>query len=52
VGGATFGRVALDSIKKQAEQVMRNKPVSSISPWLSSAPASRFLALSAFSDEQ
>ena len=34
VGGAIFGLVVLGSIRKQAEQVMGSKPVSSILYWL------------------
>jgi hypothetical protein len=32
VGTVNLGQVTLDSIRK-AEQIMRSKPVSSISPW-------------------
>ena len=34
VRGAIPGQVFLDSIRKQAEQAIRSKPVSSIPPWL------------------
>jgi hypothetical protein len=33
VGGAILGLVVLDSIRKQAVQIMRSKPVSSPAPW-------------------
>jgi hypothetical protein len=33
VGGATNGLVILSSVRKQAEHVMKRKPVSSIPPW-------------------
>jgi hypothetical protein len=33
VGGAIPGLVALDSIRKQAEQARGSKPVSNIPPW-------------------
>jgi hypothetical protein len=33
VGGAIPGLVVLGSIRKQAEQARRSKPVSSIPPW-------------------
>ena len=33
VGGAIPGQVVLGSIRKQAEQAMRNKPLSSTPPW-------------------
>ena len=33
VGGAIPGLVVLGSIRKQAEQAMRSKPVSSTPPW-------------------
>jgi hypothetical protein len=33
VGGAIPGLIVLDSIRKQAEQAKRSKPVSNIPPW-------------------
>jgi len=33
VGGATPGKVMLSSIRKQAEQAIRSKSVSSTPPW-------------------
>ena len=43
VGGATPELVVLSSIRKQAEQVKKSKPVGIIPLWPSSALASRFL---------
>jgi hypothetical protein len=34
VAGATLGLLVLQSIRKQTEQVMESKPVSSTPPWL------------------
>jgi hypothetical protein len=34
LGGATPKQVALASVRQQAEQVRKNKPVNSKSPWL------------------
>lgn len=42
VGGAMPGQVLLNDLKKQAEQTMESKPVSSSPPWFW-IPASRFL---------
>jgi hypothetical protein len=58
VGGATPGLVALGSIRKQAEQARRSKPVSSTPPWSlhqllppSFCPV-RVPVLTSFGDEQ
>jgi hypothetical protein len=34
VGGAISGLVVLDSIREQAEQARRSKPVKNIPPWI------------------
>jgi hypothetical protein len=50
--GATSGLVVLGSVRKQAEQAMGSKPVSSAPP-SSSVPTFRFLfCLCSFDDEQ
>jgi len=48
VGGAFSGLVVLSSVIKQAEQTMRNKPLSSTLHGSASAPASRFLPCLSF----
>jgi hypothetical protein len=58
IGGAIPGLVVMGSIRKQAEQARRSKPVSSAPPW----PLHQFLppgscsacvpVLTSFSDEQ
>jgi hypothetical protein len=45
VGGAIPGLKVLGSVRKQAEQAMRNKPVDSILAWL----LHRLLALGSYS---
>lgn len=49
VGDAVSGPVVLGSMRKQADQVMRSKPVSSAPPWL---PGSYCFILTFFNDEQ
>lgn len=44
MGSAILGLVVLDSIEKQAEQAMRDKPVSSVPPLLDAIPSQEFLS--------